>query len=45
LFCRRKREVLNLSGNKVYICLHYETQTRGEKGKGPPGPIMDAVIH
>jgi hypothetical protein len=47
LFTRRKRERFDFdgeSGNRVYFCLQYESPTGGEKGKGPFGPILSAVI-
>jgi hypothetical protein len=46
-FTRRKKERFDFdgeSGNTVYFCLQYEKATGGEKGKGPFGPILSAVI-
>jgi hypothetical protein len=47
LFTRRKKEWFDFdgeSGKTVYFCLQYETPSGGERGKGPFGPIMSAVI-
>ncbi|MDR2739933.1 MAG: hypothetical protein LBB68_08920 [Treponema sp.] len=47
LFTHRKRERFDFdgeSGNRVYFCLQYERPKGGEKGKGPFGPILSAVI-
>jgi hypothetical protein len=47
LFTRRKRELFNFdgeSGQRVYFCLQYENPSGGEKGKGPFGPMLSAVI-
>ncbi|MDR1419618.1 MAG: hypothetical protein LBI86_04535 [Treponema sp.] len=32
------------SGKTVYFCLKYENEKGGEKGEGPFGPIMQAII-
>jgi hypothetical protein len=47
LFTRRKRERFDFdgeSGQRVYFCLQYENPTGGEKGKGPFGPMLSAII-
>jgi hypothetical protein len=47
VFTRRKKHRFDFDGNSgktVYFCLRYENGKGGEKGEGPFGPILSAVI-